>query len=126
MKVLRWILVIPATIVGWLLGYASKLLIDGVLSGLTRGFVGYYLSHIVAALFAGGLAIAAAVWMAPNKKKLAAIIGAITMMLILAALTFFNIVYGNENMILAMIETACTAFAALYFTITACKDDKTD
>jgi hypothetical protein len=123
MKALRWILVIPATIAGWFLGYASKLLIDGFMSGLAHGVIGFYVSKIIAALFAGGLAIGAAVWIAPNKKKLAAIIGAVTMIAILAALTIFNITYGNEHMTLAMIETACTAFAALYVTIAACKEE---
>jgi hypothetical protein len=126
MKVLRWILVIPATIVGWLLGYASKILIDGFMSGFIVGAKSFFVSKLIAAFFAGILSIMAAVWVAPNKKKLASMIGGVIMLALMVYLVIINIKLGNENMILAMVEVALTTVGVVVSVVGYCKEKDDD
>jgi hypothetical protein len=113
MKVLRWILVIPAAILGWFLGFALQMVTTAFVGAIT-GKITFIITRLAAAFIAGIASQYAATAIAPNGKKIASVLGAIVMVPILLYSSFYKVSeYGwTKEVILPLIEYGLT-FASI-------------
>lgn len=76
MKVLRWILTAPAAIVAYLVCFVVATFLYSLFNG--RVEMSLFLIRLTASALSGAAGVGAAIVMAPNKNRIAGIIGAVT------------------------------------------------
>lgn len=128
MKALRWILVIPAAILGWFLGFALQMVTTAFVGAIT-GKITFIITRLTAAFIAGIASQYAATAIAPNGKKIASILGAVVVVSILLYNSSYKVAeYGwTKEVILPLIEYGLTFISIVGFCIMflADKDNKT-
>ena len=123
MKVLRWILVIPATLLVYWIVYVLQSLMGALFN---YGMLSQLGIKVFASIIAGVAGVSAAIEIAPNFKRVAAIIGAVALCApcVISALLLLNGYDSSVNDWFVYIEGIATILSSIWVCVKYWQDEE--